>query len=211
MLRPSPSRLLIFLGLPLWLAVIGAGSYCIVQYETTPAISDAPALTWPNNTSLIPQPDRANLVLAVHPRCPCTRATLDELAELVANVPKRIAVHVLVYRPRVYEGDWERTEIWRNAAAIVGVEVKVDEDGVQAERFGAISSGHALLYDADCQLIFSGGLTDARGHAGDSVGRSAILALLDHSIPSRTRTPVYGCSLAGAKTNSSERCVRCQE
>ena len=51
------------------------------------------------------------------------------------------------------------------------------------ERFGLVSSGHALLYDENGRLLFSGGLTNARGHAGNSVGRNAIVAILNDTAP----------------------------
>jgi hypothetical protein len=133
------------------------------------------------------------------------------LAEIMACAGDKIAAHVLVYRPASSPEGWEQTDLWVNASAIPGVEVHLDVDGVEAARFGAETSGHALLYDSGGHLTFSGGLTNARGHAGESAGRNAILALVGNSIPAHTRTPVYGCSLSGPPNAFSERCTRCQE
>ncbi len=50
-------------------------------------------------------------------------------------------------------------------------------------------------------LLFSGGITGARGHAGDNAGRAAIVALLNQLNPATTATNVFGCSLfASAKS-----------
>ena len=38
--------------------------------------------------------------------------------------------------------------------------------------------GHVLLYDKNGALVFSGGVTPARGHEGDSIGNSMILAII---------------------------------
>ena len=51
------------------------------------------------------------------------------------------------------------------------------------------------LYDAGGQLRFSGGITPARGHAGDNAGRSAIVALVESASSAPVETPVFGCSL----------------
>jgi hypothetical protein len=55
-----------------------------------------------------------------------------------------------------------------------------------------------ILYDAAGRLRFSGGITAARGHAGDNLGRSAIVELLEGDSPTATATPVFGCSLLEA-------------
>ena len=49
-----------------------------------------------------------------------------------------------------------------------------DDDGAEARRFGAETSGQTLLYDARGALAFSGGITGARGHAGDNAGRASL-------------------------------------
>jgi hypothetical protein len=196
-------------GVCAWSVMLGAGFYFVAKYENTPAHVEAPPLHWPANCSFAPVPNRMNLVMAVHPHCPCTRATIDELTELMAHPCDRFVVHVLVFKPKHAESGWEQTEIWHRAAALPSVRVRSDEDGVEAKRFGMTASGHAVLFDSEGHALFSGGLTNARGHAGDSVGRRAILAFLTDAIPETTTTPVFGCSLATPETRLTERCKQC--
>jgi hypothetical protein len=47
-------------------------------------------------------------------------------------------------------------------------------------------------------LIFSGGITASRGHAGENAGVLALVALLTHGRPERRATSVFGCPLFGA-------------
>ena len=113
----------------------------------------------------------------------------------------RLATAVLMLRPAGMPDDWVHTDLWSSAAAIPGVSVLADDEGAEARRFGAATSGQALLYSADGQLLFAGGITESRGHSGDNAGRSAIesLVLGSQTIPT-TRpalTPVYGCPLFG--------------
>jgi hypothetical protein len=88
------------------------------------------------------------------------------------------------------------------------VTVVRDDDGREARRFGVEASGETLLYDADGSLLFSGGITAARGHAGDNAGRTELVSLLNHEPSSRTNivdrtgshrdaTSVFGCPLFG--------------
>jgi hypothetical protein len=64
-----------------------------------------------------------------------------------------------------------------------------------------VTSGQTFLYDARGTLLFSGGITGARGHAGDNAGRASIVALLNRAGAATTSTNVFGCSLfASAKS-----------
>src|SRR5205085_9936459 len=99
---------------------------------------------------------------------------------------------VLFYRPADAEQDWEQTGTWHAATRIPGVNVVADRDGAEAARFGTETSGHALLYGRDGQLLFRGGITAARGHAGENEGRSARVALLTGGTPDAEWTPVFG-------------------
>jgi hypothetical protein len=48
---------------------------------------------------------------------------------------------------------------------------------------------------ASGSLVFSGGISDARGHEGDNPGRTALMAILTGGHPAAIRTPVFGCYL----------------
>jgi hypothetical protein len=54
------------------------------------------------------------------------------------------------------------------------------------------------VYDAAGRRLFSGGITPARGHQGDSFGRRRILALLSGSTTDRAESPAFGCALGVA-------------
>jgi hypothetical protein len=192
-----------------WFVMIGTGFYWILEYETTSGSAETAPPHWPVDNSLVHHASLANLLVAVHPHCPCTRATIDEMEQLMAHEPERLVAHVLVYRPRTAPSGWERTDHWHRLVAIPGVEVWPDEEGAQAKQFGAISSGHCLLYDGKGRLVFSGGLTNARGHAGASNGRRIILAFLRNGAANETVTPVYGCPLFDPDPPWAGRCDQC--
>ncbi len=71
-----------------------------------------------------------------------------------------------------------------------------DSDGAEARRFGVETSGQTLLYDAHGTLIFSGGITGSRGHAGENArSELALVALLTQGRPERRASGVFGCPL----------------
>src|SRR5690606_15268575 len=109
---------------------------------------------------------------------PCTRASLGELEKIVARFQGDVTPWVVFLKPAGSDGHWDQTDLWTTAAAIPGVHVVSDAGGVEARRFHARTSGETLLYSSQGQLLFNGGITLARGHAGGNPGRSAVESCL---------------------------------
>ena len=193
-LAPNKIRVL---GL-LWLALVLAGLWYVSKYENTPGIAAAAApLQFPDESSLKQTPGRPTLIMLVHPQCPCTRASIGELNLLMAQTQEHPAtVYALFLKPEGFADAWTKTDTWQTASEIPGVKVVEDLDGKEAQLFSGATSGQTFLYDADGKLLFRGGITSARGHAGDNDGRTAIVRLLNGEQPAQTETAVYGCPLS---------------
>jgi hypothetical protein len=184
-----------------WLACAIGGLYVIWAYENGPGVSASAGPRWPGDSRLVAAGDRPTLVFLAHPQCSCTTASLGELAESLARATVLPKTYVVFLKPSSMPDGWEKTALWSSAASLPNTTVVRDDDGREAERFGSVTSGQTLLYDATGALIFSGGITGARGHAGDNPGRSALVDLLNHVSPATTSTNVFGCSLfASAKS-----------
>jgi hypothetical protein len=164
------------------------------------------ASSWPANSSIALAKDRPTLVMVAHPQCPCTRASMGELAQVVAHIQDKARVYVLFYTPAESRADWENTDLRRSAAQIPGVAVLSDIDGVEARRFGAETSGHMFLFDVDGHLLFNGGITPSRGHSGDNAGENAIVSLINTDTSQRSQTLVFGCSLRDRR--ATQPCLR---
>lgn len=184
----------------LWLLGAVAGLWMLWSYENTPGDAAITRGRWPTETRLARSPGQPTLILLAHPQCTCTGASLAELAEVLGRTRTPPKTYVLFLKPSQFFDGWEKTGLWQTASALPNVTVLRDDDGEEAKRFGAVTSGQTLLYDADGELVFSGGITGARGHAGDNAGRAALIALLDHEPPSRRATSVFGCSLVSRES-----------
>jgi hypothetical protein len=189
-------RILWVASVVLWLGLVATGLAMVAAYDNRPGVSAEAPHSWPEASRLDRTDDRPTLVMVVHPRCDCSRASVAELAELMARATVRPRAYVAILKPRGLAEDWDVTGIRHAAMRIPGVKVIRDEGGGEARSFGAQTSGQTLLYDARGNLLFSGGITAARGHAGESVGRTAILSLLNHEPASARTSSVFGCSLS---------------
>lgn len=182
-------------GLALWAVAVGVGLVQLWAYENGPGTPAAAPAHWPAG-GVLPEPrDRPALVVLMHPQCSCSQATVAELARLHARVGRGIDTYVLMLAPIGVASEWVDSSLRQKAAAIRGVSVVDDGDGTEARRFGAMTSGQALLYDATGRLRFSGGITGSRGHEGDNAGRDAIESLVRQQNASISSTLVFGCSL----------------
>lgn len=185
---------LAILGL-LWSVGVGAGLYVMWHYDTTPGQGgEAPAL-WPAESRLARHTVLPTLVMLVHPRCSCSRASLEELARLLTRFQDRVSATVLFYTPAEGAPQWEQTDLWHTIAALPGAQAVRDLNGAEARLFQAHTSGYTVLYDSTGHLLFHGGITPSRGHVGDNAGSHAIATVLAQQQPERQDTFVFGCDL----------------
>jgi hypothetical protein len=179
-----------------WGAAILFGMFTVDQYQMTPgANAAAPPARWPAGVTFPHNTTRSTLVMMLHPRCPCSRASLHELAELLARSTGRLDAHIIFVEPANAPADWLDGDLWQQAKTIPNVTISVDKDGRDAAAFDASTSGQIMVYDAAGIIRFSGGITDGRGHEGDNAGLQSILDLVRTGTSPVATTPVYGCSL----------------
>lgn len=204
-MKTKPKIILtVLLGLA-WAGTAVFGGHALLKYENSPGKVGQVTSAWPADSQVQLATDRPTLVMAAHPQCPCTRASVAELAQLMAHVQGKVQAYVLFYSPRDSGADWQNTDLRRTAAQIPGVTVLSDVDGAEAQRLGAETSGHTFLFDPSGRLLFNGGITASRGHSGDNAGESAIVSLIDNRTSARTKTFVFGCSLK----NPAREGVKC--
>ncbi len=179
-----------------WVSASVGGLIWLWDYAAAPGPADQAPARWPPGSQIVPAADRPTLVMFAHPKCPCTRASIAELARAMAVCGDRVAAHVVFFKPGRTGPDWEHTDLWQAAASIPGVRVSVDPDRREAERFAARTSGQVVLYDAAGGLLFQGGITGARGHEGDNAGRDAVVELVTGGQSPVRQTRVFGCALS---------------
>ena len=180
-----------------WMVTITAGMASLARHSAV-ASQDAPGpARWPAGSALEREPGRGTVLCFVHPRCPCTRATLRELERVLSHAP-RAAVRV-VFRDDP-GGDVTTAATWEMAARVPGARRVRDPGGVEARRFGASTSGLVLLFDAGGALRFRGGVTPGRGHEGDNEGAAALDRAMRGASESSLRARVFGCDLEDRDT-----------
>lgn len=191
----------VVLGSALWLAATGGVLLRSAARDAAPGEVGAAPDRWPATTRLPRRAGVATVVLALHPACPCSRASLDELEGVLARAATPLTALILVVRPAGLEAPAEEAAAVARVRAIPGAVAVVDEGGVEARRLGARTSGHVLVFDGEGRLTYTGGITAGRGLRGDGPARQAVAAALGSASASTPSCPVYGCPLEGRRTS----------
>ena len=71
----------------------------LYDHQGSAGAAAAAPQTWPSASGIERDPQRPTLVMLAHPRCPCTRASLEELAVLMTRLGGRLDAHVLFVKP----------------------------------------------------------------------------------------------------------------
>jgi hypothetical protein len=184
-----------------WFVAAVAGSVWLTAYAQKPGLAAQPESDWPAGSRLVRDPVAPTLVLALHPKCPCSSATLNQLSQVIHRANHRGTFYALLVTPAGKADAWADSRIVGEARAVPGLRVIEDVDGVEAALFDAKTSGQVAVFDAAGRLAFAGGITASRGHEGDNAGQDAAERIFRGEWAGETmRTSVFGCGLARPKT-----------
>lgn len=187
----------------LWVGSIAAGSWLMLQHAFGQGDS-APAphrLSSELADSVAFRQRPLTLVVAVHPNCPCTGATLEQLDRFLTRHPQSAQVVALfwVEDEETNPAALETNRYWKRVSKMEAANAAIDPQGKRAAQFGALVSGAVAAYDRSGVLRFQGGLTPSRGHDGPSRGLDILESIARGEPVGDTKTtPSFGCSLAEA-------------
>jgi len=193
-----------------WAGAVLYGLWAFTTYENTPGKDEATYGDWPADAAFEPFTDASTLLLFVHPKCPCTMATAHELDRLLLEIQKPVHVIVYVFRPNNEEPGWMQSPTMDAISSIKGVTVRADTDGQQAARFGARTSGQAVLFDARGITRYRGGITESRGHEGDNDARNALVARINDPTLPFAHMPTFGCAILADSSQSPSPTTQAQ-
>jgi hypothetical protein len=95
----------------LWLSAAAAGFVGLWNYSTTAGTAGQAPASWPADSRLARDAARFTLLVMAHPKCPCTRATIGELATLMADSGGRVRALVVFEQPPGLAADWAKSDL----------------------------------------------------------------------------------------------------
>jgi hypothetical protein len=189
------NNVLIIAGI-VWAIIVGVGLTKLYDYEFQSEPRAEMINRWPANSSIQTDDKKFHLVLALHPHCPCSRATLNELASIMTKARGSLSAYILFVKPPKFSEQWVKSDLYNTALRIPDSHVFIDENSKESRLFKATTSGQTFLFNDQGELLFSGGITSSRGHEGDSIGKSAIMDILQNKVTHvMQQPPAFGCFL----------------
>jgi len=175
-----------------WTMTIVVGFGLVVNFETKPAESAQSASAWPADSQLRLADEGATVIMFLHPGCPCSSASLDQLDRLLSETKAPVKTYLVIVGPT------DTADVGPNetrAATISNALLWRDEAGEEAHLFGSQTSGDVFVFDRTGHLRFEGGITAARGHVGANAASAAALSAIEGVSTAECHMPVFGCPL----------------
>lgn len=188
-------KILLILAYMMWTTLLLTGHLVLFEYEMTASPLANTKRIFPAKSIVQMAKGRQNIILFLHPMCPCSMASVDEFHELMRAGEKDSVGTVVAFMPQEMQSEWALQPVFSSLKRIRNVSIVYDTTGAQADIFGATTSGHVLIYDGRGILQFSGGITASRGHSGDNANFELAKKTILERNPKFVTTPVLGCAL----------------
>lgn len=181
---------IVFIGL--WCACLMIGlSFLWTQESETGRQGNFPEV-WPKKSHLSRIDGLPTLVMFAHPKCPCSEKSISQLSQLLKDIEKKAAVHVVFYKPEEKKDYWAKDRLWSKVVRFKNTGVLIDSKKHETTLFDPKTSGQVYLYSPEGRLVFSGGIT------ADSDNDLSMKGIKEYILEKKMvdkKFSVFGCSL----------------
>ena len=181
-----------------WILMVAIGIWKTSEFTYTPGASVTDISKFPASSKLNAKTLQPTLLVFLHPKCSCSSSTLEELKRLLPELTK-VRVVVVFGQPPGRDPAWTKSELWEKAQNLKGTELFLDKNNAEMSLFKISTSGQAFLFNAEDELVYSGGLTPGRGHEGVNDGQVFIREWLKKPSRKSFFDHVFGCGIFGEK------------
>ena len=195
-LKRSRQRWAILTATVIWGLAVAIGFLALQLHGASSGQSGSAVEHWPRRSRIPLTTGRPTLIVAVHPLCACTRASVWELTHVLTRCEAQVEVYIFIFRPEHSGHGWGR-----QMACAVSARCPVFICWAiprAKKRPASVPAPPALLhYTLRMGDSFSAAGSPVPGAIeGDNDGRRALLGLIEGNTSSNPReTPVFGCPI----------------
>ncbi len=177
----------------IWITAMFGGAVVVARYGLGEGAKDRVLTCLPEDLRETSASDVQHLFVFLHPRCPCSRATVQEFLSIVDRIDDRCDCTAYLVCPGDTGREFAEGKILEALRTSKKINIVYDLGGDSAKRMGVRTSGHTFLFSASGNLLFEGGITGARGQIGENGGKHGLSDKLASPGKTLFRWPVYGC------------------
>src|SRR4051794_21997027 len=100
-----------------WAGVLGAGLYYLNSYEARAGAAAGVSARWPAEGPALAS-EGVTIVVFLHPECPCSRATVASLDQIMAHGGGHVRAYVVGVMEEGAPSDWEKSGLLKRAGEI---------------------------------------------------------------------------------------------
>ncbi len=190
----------VFFASSIWFLLLLAAFYLITDYSLKSESKNPDIQKWPKESTLSMSQNKYTLITAIHPKCACSFATINELNRLLVTLHSDLSLLFLIYTP-TGEEEWKESPLVKKLQALPSSQLVIDLDGKEAAKFELSVSGECQLFSPEGSLLFSGGITASRAHEGDALGQTMIKTAIVKATTEVNTTPAFGCPIKNEEVN----------
>ena len=191
-----------------WGVLIAAGFVVLEVYAAAPGARGRSLPDWPQDCMIPIDGRHPTLLIFLHPLCPCSSASVDELTEIVGRCGDRVKLHAVLLHTISLEKEGASV-VERSLVDVPGMTIWPDEKGALARGFGVLTSVALLPHTIpQAILTFSGGITASRiTIENENFGKIGALAAIPEAIK-RSRNSVLRSSVVRSRSRFRARTWR---
>jgi hypothetical protein len=196
LVEPDPRVMKIIIKLATaWLFILGLLVWKQYDYKSTPGKASLFVGRAPDSSSIKFDSKHYNFITFIHPKCSCSEATIENLTTMTRDFAnKNISFHVVFYSSSELGSDLENSKYVKEVKELQNTRIYFDKKLTDFSLYDVETSGQSFLFDTEKNLIFKGGITESRGHLGETLSMRKIAGYLEGEKPnSITLAPTFGC------------------
>src|SRR4051812_29352824 len=109
---PMLPRRTILVAAAAWAVLATAGLAKLTAYSAAAGTVAAAPHRFPSGGVIPAAAGEPTLIMLAHPHCPCSRASVAELARLLAEAERPLRAYVLFVRPEGVDEEWVESDLW---------------------------------------------------------------------------------------------------
>lgn len=189
-------KIIISVIISIWVGSIIWSTKAMLIFQFTPGKMGKVFNDFPQKSKLVLDQTLPTLILFLHPKCTCSKASVEEIKIIKSSIKKEFKLIAVVQTASLKLTD-ELEKLKEELSTLPHSTIVNDSYSFETNLFSVKTSGQIYIYSSFGELIYTGGSTSSRGTSSPSELRRTIASILEtnkkpHQLITKS---IYGCEM----------------